>query len=392
MDESKRIPFQDLEQTILAYLQWMSEVGYSSQCQKDHKKILWQFLQFSREKGAGFQEVFTLEMIEEFKTLKSLDRVPSLRGFANYVSSRTQIQNPFARPVPKLPSLYEDYIGYQEKVREISPTQIQSIRRVLAPFHGYLSQAQIELSRLRIEHVDEFLSQFLEGYAPASCRWYRMALRAFLNYLFWERSVLKRDLSSLVVGKRIYGQSRPPRFLRPKEIQALFASLSLSNKSAIRTHAMVYLAFTLGLRPREIASITLDDLSLSQAQLSLRERKGGPPLIVPLPESTLKAIAAYLIGARPKSSSRHLFLTLNVPHRPIRPDTPVQCIRKAMQQANLKGSAYDLRHTYAQKLLESNCSIFEIKEMLGHDYIETTKVYLSIHTELMREVILNETL
>jgi site-specific recombinase XerD len=219
-----------------------------------------------------------------------------------------------------------------------------------------------------------------------------MSLRAFLHYLFWERSVLKRDLSPLVVGKRVYGQARPPRFLRPTEIQTLFASLSLSSKSAIRTHAMVYLAFTLGLRPGEIAAITLDDLSLSQAQLALRDRKGGAPLVVPLPEPTLKAIVAYLVGARPQSTSRHLFLTLSVPYRPIRPDVPGQSIRKAMRQANLKGTAYDLRHTYAQKLLESNCSIFEIKEMLGHDYIETTKLYLSIHIQLMREVLLNETL
>ena len=392
MDESKRIPFHDLEQAILAYLQWMSEVGYSSQCQKDHKKILWQFLQCSREKGAGFQGVFTLKMIEEFKTLKSLGRVPSLRGFANYVSSQTQIQNPFARPVPKLPSLYEDYISYQEKAREISPSQIQGIRRVLAAFHDYLSQAQIELSGLRIEHVDGFLAQFMEDHAPETRRAYRMRLRAFLHYLFWERSVLKRDLSSLVIGKRVYGQSKPPRFLRPKEIQTLFASLNLSTKSAIRTYAMVYLAFTLGLRPKEIASITLDDLCLSQAQLSLRQRKGGRPFKVPLPEPTLKAIAVYLIGARPKSSCRHLLLTLKAPYRPIHPNTPVHCIQKAMQRVNLESSSYSLRHTYAQKLLESNCSIFEIKEMLGHDYIETTKVYLSIHTELMSEVILNETL
>ncbi|MGA7878609.1 MAG: tyrosine-type recombinase/integrase [Desulfoferrobacter sp.] len=391
MDESKRILFQDLEQTILAYLQWMSDVGYSSQCQKDHKKILWQFLQFSREKGAGFQQVFTLEMIEEFKTLKSLGRVPSLRGFANYVSSRTQIQNPFARPVRKLPSVYEDYIGYQEKVRQMPPAQIRMVRRVLAPFHDHLSQAQVELSHLKIEHVDDFLTQFLKNYAPQTCRAYRWRLRAFLHYLFWERSVLKRDLSSLVVGKLLYDQSRPPQFLRPKELQTLFASLNLSTKSAIRTYAIVYLAFTLGLRPKEIASITLDDLCLSQAQLSLRERKGGQPLKVPLPEPTLKAIAAYLIGARPKSSSRHLFLTLKVPYRPIRPDTPGQCIRKAMRQVNLKRSSYGLRHTYAQKLLESNCSIFEIKEMLGHQWIQTTQAYLSIHTKLMREVILNET-
>ena len=70
MDESKPIVFQNLEQAISTYLQWMSEAGYSSSYQKYQERILEQFLQFSREKGAGLQEVFTLEMIEEFKTLK----------------------------------------------------------------------------------------------------------------------------------------------------------------------------------------------------------------------------------------------------------------------------------------------------------------------------------
>jgi len=391
MNESRPIPFENLEQAISAYLQWMSEAGYSASYQKDQESILGQFLQFSREKGADFEELFTLGVIEEFNTLKPRGAF-CLRGFARYVCSQTQIRNPLARPVRELPSLYEDYIEYEERVRALHPLRIQGTRRLLARFHDYLDQAQIELCHLGIEQVDGFLAQFLEGYAPASCRWYRMSLRAFLHYLFWERSVLKRDLSPLVVGKRVYGQARPPRFLRPTEIQTLFASLSLSSKSAIRTHAMVYLAFTLGLRPGEIAAITLDDLSLSQAQLALRDRKGGAPLVVPLPEPTLKAIVAYLVGARPQSTSRHLFLTLSVPYRPIRPDVPGQSIRKAMRQANLKGTAYDLRHTYAQKLLESNCSIFEIKEMLGHDYIETTKLYLSIHIQLMREVLLNETL
>jgi site-specific recombinase XerD len=50
-----------------------------------------------------------------------------------------------------------------------------------------------------------------------------------------------------------------------------------------------------------------------------------------------------------------------------------------------------LRHTYAQNLLEAGASIFEIKEMLGHDKIESTKNYLRIHIQLMRKVLFDET-
>ncbi|NOR23472.1 MAG: tyrosine-type recombinase/integrase [Desulforhopalus sp.] len=49
-----------------------------------------------------------------------------------------------------------------------------------------------------------------------------------------------------------------------------------------------------------------------------------------------------------------------------------------------------LRHTYAQHLLEAGISVFEIKEMLGHDDIEATNRYLHIHLKLMRRVILGE--
>ena len=67
-------------------------------------------------------------------------------------------------------------------------------------------------------------------------------------------------------------------------------------------------------------------------------------------------------------------------------------LRKALKKAGLNASAYWLRHTYAQNLLEAGASIFDIKEMLGHDKIESTKRYLCVHTKLMRQVLFDETL
>jgi len=62
-----------------------------------------------------------------------------------------------------------------------------------------------------------------------------------------------------------------------------------------------------------------------------------------------------------------------------------------MRKANLPSSAYWLRHTYAQNLLQAGASIFEIKQMMGHDKIQTTQRYLHIYTQLMREVLFDET-
>jgi len=66
-------------------------------------------------------------------------------------------------------------------------------------------------------------------------------------------------------------------------------------------------------------------------------------------------------------------------------------LTKALRDAGLPGTAYWLRHTFAQNMLEAGASIFEIKEMMGHDTIESTKIYLSIHVSLMRRVLFDET-
>jgi len=291
-----------------------------------------------------------------------------------------------------LPDIYEQYLAYHEQSSQVPYSQVKQVRRVLASFDGYLERHKIDLSSLNIEHLDAFMAEFSQRLAPGTCRLYRCYLRGFLRYLYQERRIITTDLAPLLVGRRLYAQAKPPKFLRPQEVQTLFASLKLSTSIDIRTYAMVQLAYALGLRPKEISLITLDDISFSKGELTLPNRKGNNPIALPIPEHTIKAIAAYVVNVRPESKYRHVFLTLQSPYRPISSPVVAHYISKAMKAAGLSCSAYWLRHTYAQNLLETGVSIFEIKEMLGHDKIESTKNYLHIHIKLMRKVLFDEEL
>ncbi|MFH1992787.1 MAG: tyrosine-type recombinase/integrase, partial [Pseudomonadota bacterium] len=125
--------------------------------------------------------------------------------------------------------------------------------------------------------------------------------------------------------------------------------------------------------------------------LNLKNRKNNHPLQLPIPEDTLKAIAAYIVGGRPKSPYRSLFLIFWPDPTPMSAGLAGRYLTKALRDAGLPGTAYWLRHTFAQNMLEAGASIFEIKEMMGHDTIESTRKYLGIHKELMRRVLFNET-
>ena len=118
----------------------------------------------------------------------------------------------------------------------------------------------------------------------------------------------------------------------------------------------------------------------------------GDALTLPVPDQTIKAIALYVSKGRPKSPSRHLFLTHQFPYRPVSPSTVFGSILRAMKKAGLPSSAYWLRHTYAQNLLLIGRSVYELKEMMGHQDIRSTERYLHINAKLMRKVLFNEEL
>ena len=172
-------------------------------------------------------------------------------------------------------------------------------------------------------------------------------MRGFVRYLYYQKGIIKKDLASLLVGPRLIEQQKPPKFLRPQEVKNLFSNLKLSTPGDIRTYAIVYLAYSLGLRPVEISLITFDDISFSEGQITIPKRKADNPIILPIPENTLKAVAAYVLNARPKSNDRHIFLKHVFPYRPISANLVVLYLSKAMKQAGLSSSGYWLRHTYA---------------------------------------------
>ena len=380
---------------ILDYTGWLKslEVPKGSAAHLRHIRILRDFALFVIHQGLCWTEMFTFKTIESFQSDSGYKGVSGvLRVLSDYLVDRGKIDHPFqlAKSKPALPEVCEEYRLYHAQSLAHSPGLINRIRRVLGPFHAYLEKNEIPLSKLKIEHCDAFLATF--KVSDYTRKLYRSCLRGFLKYLYHEKGILKRDLAPLLVGPPQFAQRRLPKFLRPAQVKKLFASLRLSTPTEIRTCAMVHLAYSLGLRPAEISKITLDDISFQQGELTLRERKGGELITLPLPENTIKAIALYVSRGRPAGTSRSLFLIHCFPYRAISPNNVAGYIKEAMKQAGLPSSAYWLRHTYAQNLLLTGRSIYEVKEMMGHQNIQSTYPYFHIDVRLMRRVLFHEEL
>ena len=378
-----------LKQAADDYLLWMIYSGYADATIKNYQQILNHFVGFVAQDKISWEHTFCPQNLHQFhKNTKCA--LTAVRGFCRYLVKQETIRTPIESEKYLLPNIYQQYLNYYATTRQSSNRRLKSIERVLSVFHDYLEKEKIKLAMLTIEQIDAFFADFNRNFTAATCQVYRSIVRGFLSYLFHQRQILKRDLAPLVVGAHMFAQAKPPTFLRADELKKMFDNIDLSSQSGLRTYAMLQLAYTLGLRPIEICQITLDDISFGKAELNINWRKCHNPLKLPLAEVTIKAIAAYIIGARPQSAHRTLFLSLRPPYAPITPATVHYYFKTVMHKVNPTASVYWLRHTYAQNLLQAGVSLFEIKELLGHDSIEATRKYLLIHIKLMREVLFDE--
>ena len=383
-----------LSQAIEQYLLQRIEQGYPDTHIDSQCKILQDFQYFVEKRVKEWDAIFTLEILQEFMQKgDSNERRRAVRGLAKFLYHKKQIAQPIPRKSrPKLPELFEDYLHYCATTRYDTEKTVQHIRRVLEAFDRFLKRHNLDLSSITIERIDSFEQEYNAAYAGQSQRFNRSCFKLFLRYLYHEHHVLKQDFAALIKVPRIFHPAKPPCFLRADEIQQLFDSMTPTTPSELRAYAMVHIAYTMGLRPQEISKLTLDDIQFRKAEMNVKYRKAGLPVTMPIPQKTLKAIAAYLVGGRPENTCRELFLQCCRPYRPVSSPTVCYAIRTCIQKACLpeEVTPYWLRHTYAQHLLEAGISVFEIKEMLGHDDIEATKRYLHIDIKRMRRVILGE--
>ncbi|MBW2055587.1 MAG: site-specific integrase [Deltaproteobacteria bacterium] len=258
-----------LDQEIEDYLQWMIENGYAKSTRKEYARVLRWFKLFIIKRKCLWDEIFTKELLRQFKKSERPYPIHAVTGLSRYLFEQGKIARHLGMKYQSvnLPKTYEDYLFYHQKTHQASDRKLKHIKVVLIAFHDFLEKHRIRLHTLTIEKIDAFLSEYFMGYKENTCRVYRSHLRGFLRYLFHEQKLLPSNLAPLIVGAPQFSKAKPPNFLRPHELKRLFASLKLTSTGDLRAYAMVHLEYTLGLRPCEISSICLDDIFFKDAQL-----------------------------------------------------------------------------------------------------------------------------
>jgi integrase len=166
------------------------------------------------------------------------------------------------------------------------------------------------------------------------------ALRSFLQYARY-RGEVTLDLAAAVPIVANWSMPSIPRAIGVDQVRQLLASLDRHTAIGRRDYAIVLLFARLGLRSGEVAFLELEDIDWDAGQASVRDKRDQRTAL-PLPRDVGAAIAAYLRGGRPRSTSRRVFLRSKAPIRGFLSQCAVgSIIRHALQRSSISPRAGD---------------------------------------------------
>jgi site-specific recombinase XerD len=319
-----------------------------------------------------------------------LRRVPSLRAMRPLVSflreagvTTTAEGRPEPTPLERFLAEYRRWLIGERALAE--PTVVRYERLARRFIAGRVSDAgELDVAGLTGVDVSAFLLEECARVSVGSAKGRVAELRALLRFLYL-RGFTEMALADSVPSVAGWRDTEIPATMTPADVQRLLASCDRATLGGARNYAIMLLLARLGLRSIEVARMQLEDLDWRAGELQVRGKARRYDRL-PLPADVGAALAGYL-SLRGKCRSRHVFLTVKAPTRPIRADLVGDVVQRGCLRAGIAHvGAHRLRHTFASELLRHGASLVDVSQLLRHSDLATTAVYAKVDLGRLRQV------
>ena len=393
-----------LGEGIERYVASRCSQGYTSAHIRSTVPVLRRFARFVWHRGGrAFEELpdhiepFVTEWVAERAAGRSADR---LRQLGN--EARGPVEQMVALLVPsfvgrgrssyaRIPFLTEtpDFFTYLREERGLRETSVIHYGHSLRVFERYLTRIGVQrLGELSPAILSAFVTEAGRGLSGNTMTGLCSAIRVFVRYAHRER-VIARNLSGAVETPRKYRLSNVPRSISWDEVRRMLEGVDHRGAVGKRDYAILLLLVTYGLRAREVAALTLDDIDWERERLLVPERKAGHCTAYPLSSVVGEALLDYIRNARPTTTQRQVFFRVLAPRVPMGwnaiANRATYYLRKAGIRVRRPGS-HTLRHTCVQRLIDAQFPLKTIGDYVGHRSTSSTENYTKVAIEPLREV------
>lgn len=278
--------------------------------------------------------------------------------------------------------LITDYITWLETQKESSQNTLDNYKLDLEIFEKYLIDKSLSITEVTTDDIENYKTYMLkEKKWAGSTRARRIiALRNFYKYLTIKKVVKENPTLGVLVPNI---PERQPVYLTERQAKKLVSMTETQAEPySTRDRLLLLMFLTAGLRVGEMSNVKLNDITENVLTVI---GKGNKQRRIGLNNDVMEALNDYLC-IRP-NVSEYLFIS-NRNQRMVK-RTMQYTVDKYLELAKLDTSIYSahkLRHTAATLMHKHGVDIKTLKEILGHEKIETTEIYTHVDDEQLQQV------
>lgn len=305
------------------------------------------------------------------------------------------------------PPLLQQFLNYNGAVKNNSQNTIQAYAYDLNNFlkytvfinyeglYGNYEEVNISeinenfLSNITEEDIFEYLyfckcTRNVGANARTRCL---VAIREFFEYLYVHKKVISNNPTHNIDSPKI--PKKVPKYLTFEQSVKLLNSLDTKSKFYERDYCILSIFLNCGLRVSELVGIDLN--SIRDDRTLIVTGKGNKQRVVHINDACYIAIEMYLkVRSNLKKEivdKDALFISSQSGKR-MTVRRVQQIVEDALEKAGLSGlgfSPHKLRHTAATLMYQNGVDVRTLKDVLGHEQLNTTQIYTHVNKQQMED-------
>ena len=293
------------------------------------------------------------------------------------------------REITDLDKIKNEYKAHLILERGLSDNSIGAYENDVNKLISYLADEQVKIKEVSLDTLQNFICVLHDmEISPRSQARIISGIKSFFRFLKLEDYIDENPsllLEAPQIGRHL------PEVLSVEEIDSMIDCIDMNKTEGQRNRAIIETLYGCGLRVSELINLEINKLFLDEGYIVVKG-KGNKERMVPISEVAIHEINSYLNQRRhmeiAPGEENYLFLNYKGTH--ISRITIFKIVKQLADLAGIKRkiSPHTLRHSFATHLLEGGANLRAIQQMLGHESIATTEIYIHIDRTRLREEIL----
>ena len=281
-----------------------------------------------------------------------------------------------------------DYIDYLKKEKKMADNSCEAYGRDVAEFIAFAQGRRIaDLKDVTNTDVVAYLHYLKQAGRSASTVNRKVAsIRGLFRFLI-SRGEIAEDPTDRIKSPRI--ERKKVEYLSMTEIDKLLSCPDDSGKG-IRDRAILEVLYATGIRVSELIALDMEDINLRMGFVTC-DSSSSKARIVPLGRPARAALENYVYDVRDKmvgEDKKETALFVNTNGHRISRQGLWKILKGYGKQAGLEHrlTPHTLRNSFAVHMLQNGADLKSLQELMGHDDITATQVYLSATKSRIKDV------